>query len=60
MIEDVISQNGKNFVPQDTAYSELLQKTNGIIQTTKDLAILYAVYLLGFGTYLGFSNLYRP
>ena len=55
IIEEVVNGQSNNLVPKDTAIDELkyIARHNGIEDENMSLAM--AVYLLGFGTYMGFK-----
>lgn len=56
VIEKAVNSSGKALVPHDTAFDELkaMAETQGV--ASNDMAIAMAVYMLGFGSYIGFSN----
>ncbi|MBR4343902.1 MAG: Eco47II family restriction endonuclease [Lachnospiraceae bacterium] len=57
VIEKVITEGGDNVkVPHDTVLSELQGIAGLTGEQDKNLAMALAIYLLGFSTYSGFSN----
>lgn len=57
VIEKVVKQEGKNRVPIDIALQELKNIAAKFDKESEDMAMAVAVYLLGFHSYLGFSDL---
>lgn len=59
-IQKVVDKEGTNLVPEDTAFAELttLAEENNI--QNKDLALAMAIYMLGFSSYSGFSDMLSP
>lgn len=59
VIENVVKQDGAVQVPNDTALQELKNIAVMSGRETEDMAMAVAVYMLGFSSYLGFSNLIK-
>lgn len=57
VIQHVVEHDGDALVPQDTVMEELLVKAGASHLEDRDLAIAMAIYLLGFSSYSGFSDL---
>lgn len=59
VVRDVLSENGAEvFAPHDTVYEEMIEKSRTYIHSgSPDIAMMMAMYMLGFGTYNGFSAL---
>lgn len=56
VIQRVVKQDGAVQVPHDTVLQELKNIADSSGIGTEDMAMAVAVYLLGFSSYLGFSN----
>jgi hypothetical protein len=56
VIESVVKELGSTLVPHDTVMAELRTLATRQATPTEDLAVAMAIYMLGFGTYLGFSS----
>jgi hypothetical protein len=57
VIERVVKQDGTVQVPHDTVLKELKNIAVMSDRESEDMAMAVAVYMLGFNSYLGFSNL---
>lgn len=57
VIEKVVKQDGNVRIPHDTVLQELKNIAAMSGKETEDMAMAIAVYMLGFNSYLGFSNL---
>jgi hypothetical protein len=57
VIERVVKQDGNVNVPHDTVLQEMKNIANMSGKESEDLAMAVAVYMLGFSSYFGFSNL---
>lgn len=57
VIEKVIKQDAAVRVPHDTVVQELENIASMACEETEDMAMAIAVYMLGFSSYLGFSDL---
>lgn len=55
-IKRVVESSASNIVPEDKVMDELKRIADQQNVATGDMAIAMAVYMLGFGSYLGFSN----
>lgn len=55
VIEQVVKTEGNNLVPNDTVFEELQTMANKAENPNKEIAIIMAIYMLGFSTYNGFS-----
>ncbi|WP_087066480.1 Eco47II family restriction endonuclease [Intestinibacillus massiliensis] len=55
VIQEVVDHTEGLAIPQDTVLEELKSIADSQRQTAEDLSIAMAVYMLGFGTYAGFS-----
>lgn len=56
VIDKVINEEGMVTVPEDTVVQELKNVSGLFEETTEDLAMAMAVYMLGFHTYSGFAK----
>ncbi len=56
MIASVVNEEGAVSVPEDTVIQELQKVAELYSDKTEDMAIAMVVYMLGFNTYLGFSD----
>ncbi len=56
VIQSVVSEAGEQLVTHDIVYEQLydIAQNSGI--APNDIAIAMAIYMLGFGTYLGFNS----
>lgn len=56
VIQSVVNEAGEQLVPHDIVYEQLydIAQNSGI--APNDIAIAMAIYMLGFGTYLGFNS----
>lgn len=54
MIKIVIDAEGDRLAPHDIVFEQLAEKAKETKIANHDLAIAMAIYLLGFGTYIGF------
>ncbi len=57
VIEKVVKQDGTVQIPHDTVLQELKNIADMSGRETEDMAMAIAVYMLGFNSYLGFSDL---
>ncbi len=57
VIEKVVKQDGNVRIPHDTVLQELKNIAAMSGKETEDMAMAIAVYMLGFNSYLGFSDL---
>lgn len=57
VIEKVVKQDGNVQIPHDTVLQELKNIAAMSGKETEDMAMAIAVYMLGFNSYLGFSDL---
>lgn len=57
VIEKVVKQDNTVQVPHDTVLQELKNIAESAKREPEDIAMAVAVYMLGFNSYLGFSNL---
>ena len=56
IIQKAVSELDSSIVPHDTAMDELLDLAKLRNIDDENLAVAMAVYMLGFGSYAGFSN----
>ncbi len=56
VIERVVNEMGSSIIPHDTVYDELRAMADKQNIKSEELAISMAAYMLGFGTYIGFSD----
>lgn len=56
VIDSVVNEEGSVAVPHDTVIYELRKMAELYAEHPEDLAMAMAVYMLGFSTYLGFSE----
>lgn len=57
VIENVVNEGGDEVkIPHDTVLSELKAVADRLGESNENLAMAMAIYLLGFSTYSGFSN----
>ena len=56
VIKDVLRNSKTIKVPEDTVFAEISAKAKGTGITDDEEAMIYAVYLLGFGSYIGFGS----
>ena len=56
VISDVVT-NSESKVPHDTVLEELKNIANTVGENDENMAMAIAIYLLGFNSYNGFSNL---
>lgn len=56
VIEKVVNEMGNSVIPRDTVYDELRAMADKKNIKSEELAISMAAYMLGFGTYIGFSD----
>lgn len=59
VIERVVKQDSKVKVPCDTVIEELTKIADMSGRESEDIAMAVAVYMLGFNSYLGFSDLLK-
>ena len=59
VINAVVQEEGAVEVPEDTVVQELRKVAELYTDQTEDIAMVMAVYMLGFSTYLGFNNQYK-
>lgn len=59
VIEKVVKQDSKVKVPCDTVIEELKKIADMSGRESEDIAMAVAVYMLGFNSYLGFSDLLK-
>lgn len=60
VIENVVNEGGDEVkIPHDTVLSELKAVADRLGESNENLAMAMAIYLLGFSTYSGFSNVAR-
>jgi hypothetical protein len=57
VIESVVKKNGDVKVPHDTVTEELKRIAARFGGKSENLSMALAVYMLGFNSYLGFSDL---
>ncbi len=56
VIERVVTELNDTLVPNDIVLDELKEMVSKYKMETEDLSFAMAVFLLGFGTYLGFDK----
>ena len=56
VIEKCVKELGENIVPHDTVIDELRAMSRIQNLKSEDLAFAMATYMLGFGSYKGFSK----
>lgn len=56
IIEKAVKELDGSIVPHDTVIDELREMASKQNMESEDLAIAMAAYMLGFGTYKGFSK----
>ena len=56
IINSVVNEEGSVSVPRDTVVQELKNVAVLYAEQAEDLAMAMAVYMLGFNTYIGFSD----
>lgn len=56
VVDEVLSSSKIMQKPQDTVYSELLNKAKRLNLSSLDRAMVLSMYMLGFGTYEGFNK----
>ena len=56
VIQAVVDEAGEQLVPHDTVFEQLSAVADKSGFEKKDLAIAMAIYMLGFGSYIGFSK----
>lgn len=56
IINEVVNEEGSVSVPHDTVIQELQSVAALCDETSEDLAMAMAVYMLGFNTYMGFGS----
>lgn len=56
VIQSVVSEAGEQLVPHDIVYDQLYDIAQNSDIAPNDIAIAMAIYILGFGTYLGFNK----
>lgn len=56
VIKNSVKELENSIVPHDTVYEELLELSNKQNIDSDEMAFVMAVYLLGFGYYIGFRN----
>lgn len=56
VIKGVIASSDKLSIPNDTTYSELLEKSSEFKEYSQDISMAMAIYLLGFSDYLYFKK----
>ncbi len=57
VIEKVVKQDGTVQIPHDAVLQELKNIADMSGRETEDMALAIAVYMLGFNSYLSFSDL---
>lgn len=60
VINNVVNDNSEINIPQDTVVNELHNIARNLHLDNEELSMAMAVYLLGFSTYNGFSNIFEP
>lgn len=55
VIEEVVNESSENLVPNDTVIDELKLISKKYKVESEDMSLAMAVYMLGFGSYLGFT-----
>lgn len=60
VINNVVNDNSEINIPQDTVVKELHNIASNLQIDNEELSMAMAVYLLGFSTYNGFSNIFEP
>ena len=60
VINNVVNDNSEINIPQDTVVKELHNIASNLQVDNEELSMAMAVYLLGFSTYNGFSNIFEP
>ena len=58
VIDKVVKQDNQDRVPHDTVVEELNQIASSLNMESDDLAMAMAIYMLGFSSYKGFSELF--
>lgn len=56
VIKSVVEELGDSLIPNDTVMEELRENAKEQNIESYDLAVAMAIYILGFGTYKGFTN----
>ncbi len=56
IIETVVNESGEQLVPHDIVFEQLSKMAEKSNIEQKDMAIAMAIYMLGFGSYNGFSQ----
>lgn len=56
IVEEVLTDNYQRFVAQDTVYREISAIADKYADLPGDMPMVMAMYMLGFGTYHGFSR----
>lgn len=56
VIEKTVSELHTTYVPNDTAFTEIIADSEKYAHLNSDLAIAMAIYMLGFSSYLGFRE----
>lgn len=61
VIEEVVSAREAVQTPEDTVYSEVKSVADGFkgVGVSEDMAMIMSMYMLGFGTYNGFIDVYQ-
>lgn len=55
IIKKVVDSEGERLVPHDIVYEQIVSKAKASGIENRDLAIAMAIYMLGFGSYMGFD-----
>ena len=58
VIDKVVKQDNQDRVPHDTVVEELNQIASSLNMESDDIAMAMAIYMLGFSSYKGFSELF--
>ena len=58
VIDRVVKQENQDRVPHDTVVDELTNIADSLNMESKDIAMAMAIYMLGFNSYKGFSELF--
>ncbi len=56
IVEEVLTDNYQRLVAQDTVYREISAIADKYADLPGDMPMVMAMYMLGFGTYHGFSR----
>lgn len=62
VIQDIMNSEAEFIMPKDTAYIELVELKDEILQhtsmTEQELSMILALYFLGFKDYIGFNHVF--